>query len=156
MEQAKLKELSQHPYDTPVQVVTARKVLSMPIPPEVKAAAKLYYAYTDNLLGILEAGQLIDAKTRKLLRETYPHYCPFQRDFSLESNKTFSSTNGLVDVKNGLHYLSNEGSTRTVIDPLTVTYVATKTALSRMHKTNCCYLCVTSPTNMGMAHFANL
>ena len=134
MEQAKLKELSQHPYDTPVQVVTARKVLSMPIPPEVKAAAKLYYAYTDNLLGILEAGQLIDAKTRKLLRETYPHYCPFQRDFSLESNKTFSSTNGLVDVKNGLHYLSNEGSTRTVIDPLNVTYVATKTALSRMHK----------------------
>lgn len=135
MEQAKLKELANHPYDTPVEVVNARKVLAMPIPAEVKAAAKLYYAYTDNILGILEAGQLIDAETRKLLRETYPHYCPFQRDFSLESNNNnFSNSNGLVDMTNGLQYLSDKGSKRSIIDPLMISHIATKNALSRMHK----------------------
>lgn len=129
-----LADLKKNPYDTAVSMANAKAVLEMDLPSELKAAAKLYYAYTDNILGILEAGQLISAETRKTLREKYPCYCPFQRDFSLEGTKGFESNTGLLDMGNGLSYLSEEGSKRVIIDPLTVTYVATKGAISRMHK----------------------
>lgn len=130
----KVADLRKNPYDTAVSMATAKAVLEMDIPSEIKAAAKLYYAYTDNILGILEAGQLISAETRKTLREKYPCYCPFQRDFSMEGNRNFEGSTGLLDIDSGLSYLSEEGSKRVIIDPLTITHVATKGAISRMHK----------------------
>ncbi|WP_418555775.1 LPD38 domain-containing protein [Phascolarctobacterium faecium] len=130
----RLVDLKKNPYDTAVSMANAKRVLEMEVPPEIKAAAKLYYAYTDNILGILEAGQLISAETRTTLREKYPCYCPFQRDFSLEGTKGFESNTGLLDMDSGLSYLSEGGSNLVIIDPLTITNVATKGAISRMHK----------------------
>lgn len=104
-------------------------------------AAKYYYKLNDNILSVMEDAGLIDAKTHELLNEKYKDYCPMIRDFSdtaavdafIESITT--GGNGVANVSSTLKKIREEGSERTIINPLEST-IQTIAAVSNRAERN--------------------
>ncbi len=104
-------------------------------------AAKHYYMLNDNILSIMEDAGLIDVKTHELLNEKYKDYCPMIRDFSdtaavdafIES--ITAGGKGVGNVSSMLKKISEEGSERTIINPLEST-IQTIAAVSNRAERN--------------------
>ncbi len=85
---------------------------------------------TENLMTLMVHFGFVSAKEAAELRRKYPHYVPLHRDFSIDrllGNAGSSGTKGkgVVNVDSPLRALSEEGSTRTVLDPITELYKTT-------------------------------
>lgn len=82
-----------------------------------KSAAKDIRRFQDYMLAELVNNGILKPETYYLLRNKYPNYVPFFRDFSAESmDGFFSSSKGFVNVANPIKRF--KGSTRDIIDPL--------------------------------------
>ena len=82
-----------------------------------KNAAKDIHRFQDYMLAELVNNGILKPETYHLLRNKYPNYVPFFRDFSAESmDGFFSSSKGFVNVANPIKRF--KGSTRDIIDPL--------------------------------------
>ena len=85
--------------------------------PTFKSAAKDIHRFQDYILAELVNNGILKLETYHLLRNKYPNYVPFFRDFSTESmDGFFSSSKGFVNVANPIKRF--KGSTRDIIDPL--------------------------------------
>jgi hypothetical protein len=85
--------------------------------PTFKSAAKDIHRFQDYMLAELANNGILKPETYHLLRNKYPNYVPFFRDFSVESmDGFFSSPKGFVNVANPIKRF--KGSTRDIIDPL--------------------------------------
>ena len=85
--------------------------------PAFKKAAKDIHRFQDYMLAELVNNGILKPETYHLLRNKYPNYVPFFRDFSAESmDGFFSSSKGFVNVANPIKRF--KGSTRDIIDPL--------------------------------------
>lgn len=85
--------------------------------PTFKSAAKDIHRFQDYMLAELVNNGVLKPETYHLLRNKYPNYVPFFRDFSAESmDGFFSSSKGFVNVANPIKRF--KGSTRDIIDPL--------------------------------------
>lgn len=85
--------------------------------PTFKSAAKDIHRFQDYMLAELVNNGILKPETYHLLRNKYPNYVPFFRDFSAESmDGFFSSFKGFVNVANPIKRF--KGSTRDIIDPL--------------------------------------
>lgn len=85
--------------------------------PTFKSAAKDIHHFQDYMLAELVNNGILKPETYHLLRNKYPNYVPFFRDFSAESmDGFFSSSKGFVNVANPIKRF--KGSTRDIIDPL--------------------------------------
>lgn len=85
--------------------------------PTFKSAAKDIHRFQDYMLAELVNNGILKPETYHLLRNKYPNYVPFFRDFSAESmDGFFSSSKGFVNVANPIKRF--RGSTRDIIDPL--------------------------------------
>lgn len=85
--------------------------------PTFKSAAKDIHRFQDYMLAELVNNGILKPETYNLLRNKYPNYVPFFRDFSAESmDGFFSSSKGFVNVANPIKRF--KGSTRDIIDPL--------------------------------------
>lgn len=85
--------------------------------PTFKRAAKDIHRFQDYMLAELVNNGILKPETYHLLRNKYPNYVPFFRDFSAESmDGFFSSSKGFVNVANPIKRF--KGSTRDIIDPL--------------------------------------
>ena len=85
--------------------------------PTFKSAAKDIHRFQDYMLAELVNNGILKPETYHLLRNKYPNYVPFFRDFSAESmDGFFSSSKGFVNVANPIKRF--KGSTRDIIDPL--------------------------------------
>ena len=85
--------------------------------PAFKKAAKDIHRLQDYMLAELVNNGILKPETYHLLRNKYPNYVPFFRDFSAESmDGFFSSSKGFVNVANPIKWF--KGSTRDIIDPL--------------------------------------
>lgn len=85
---------------------------------------------TENLMTLAVHFGFVSAKEAADIRKNYPHYVPLHRDFSLDHLVELGSGSkgkgkGFVNVDQPLYSLSKEGSTRTLIDPITELYKAT-------------------------------
>lgn len=83
----------------------------------VQAASDLYN-YNDYLLRQLRDSGFLSADGYKAMREKYPHYIPFFRDFSDSAATEFvgMANNGFVNLPNPIKKI--KGSTRDIINPL--------------------------------------
>ncbi|MBP2635059.1 MAG: hypothetical protein H6Q72_966 [Firmicutes bacterium] len=101
-------------------------------PKELQELTEKFYQYNDNLLAIAEDSGIISKETLTVLRDKYKNYAPMMRDFADEGAMTdaFSTGKKIGNVGNPLKKLTEEGSTRTVIDPLENTIKNTYTVLS--------------------------
>ena len=83
----------------------------------VQAASDLY-KYNDYLLRQLRDSGFLSADGYKAMREKYPHYIPFFRDFSDSAATEFvgMANNGFVNLPNPIKKM--KGSTRDIINPL--------------------------------------
>ena len=85
--------------------------------PTFKSATKDIHRFQDYMLAELVNNGILKPETYHLLRNKYPNYVPFFRDFSAESmDGFFSSSKGFVNVANPIKRF--KGSTRDIIDPL--------------------------------------
>lgn len=85
--------------------------------PTFKSAAKDIHRFQDYILAELVNNGILKLETYHLLRNKYPNYVPFFRDFSTESmDGFFSNSKGFVNVANPIKRF--KGSTRDIIDPL--------------------------------------
>lgn len=85
--------------------------------PTFKSVAKDIHRFQDYMLAELVNNGILKPETYHLLRNKYPNYVPFFRDFSAESmDGFFSSSKGFVNVANPIKRF--KGSTRDIIDPL--------------------------------------
>lgn len=85
--------------------------------PTFKSSAKDIHRFQDFVLAELVNNGILKPETYHLLRNKYPNYVPFFRDFSAESmDGFFSSSKGFVNVANPIKRF--KGSTRDIIDPL--------------------------------------
>ena len=104
-------------------------------PPEFKALMKDLSDVSDNYLRLAKRFGFVTEEEYKSLRKQYPHYVPMHRDFSLDLLKVNpggsgkSGSSGFVDVMSPIRALKEQGSTRTVIDPISELYKATQTLI---------------------------
>lgn len=110
-------------------------------PKEFVEGAELYYKLNDNILCILEDAGIIDAETHELLNTKYRNYAPLMRDFSDTAaaeeyfdGLTSKGGSGVANVSNVLKSISEEGSGRTVINPLISTVNAITVAVNRAER----------------------
>lgn len=89
-------------------------------PKELNEATELYYKFDENLLRIMKHEGLLNEKSFDALMQ-YENYCPLFRDFADEAayDKYMSKLGGMnsyANINNGIKYLTETGSDRTVQD----------------------------------------
>ena len=100
-------------------------------PAQFKDLAQNLSDVTENLATLMVHFGFKSAKEMADIRKQYPHYVPLHRDFSLDrllGNPGASGATkgkGVVNINNPLKALSEEGSTRTVLDPIVELYKTT-------------------------------
>lgn len=101
-------------------------------PLEFKAVSDILSNYTANLMDLQVHFGFLTKEKAEYYKKTYPHYVPLHRDFSLDRAGAISSAKGkgFANIKKPLEYLSKEGSTRTVLDPITELITATNTLIT--------------------------
>lgn len=106
-------------YKAPMTQQQAEAVVNS-VPAELKEAAELYYKFNENILNIMKHDGLVSEESYNALRK-YEAYCPLFRDFADEAaHDKFISRLGnagtFANINNGLKYLTETGSDRTVMD----------------------------------------
>lgn len=106
-------------YRGPISIKDAQEIMQN-APKELQDLAQKFYQYNDNLLSIAEDGGLISKNTVATLRNKYKNYAPMARDFSDEAAliDAYGTGKSLGNISNPLKRLTEEGSTRSVVDPL--------------------------------------
>lgn len=86
--------------------------------PAIVKAANDLYRYNDYLLAELTKAGFLTKKGYKAMREKYPHYIPFFRDFSDSAATEFTgmANKGFVNIPSPIKKM--KGSTRDIINPL--------------------------------------
>lgn len=110
-------------------------------PEEFFKAAEMLKDYNSNLLDIAVHYGFIDAKTAQELKSAYPYYIPLQRDFSIEHNfmdleRIGDSKQHFANVSAFLKSLSEEGSERTVVDPMVSMFNMTRRLITNGERNN--------------------
>lgn len=102
-------------------------------PKEFSRAALLLRWYNDNLLELAVHYGFITAEDKAFFKQKYPNYVPLQRSFALEGtmNSTGSHTQAYANISKLIRSLSETGSTRTVLDPMTAMAAATQTLINK-------------------------
>ena len=101
-------------------------------PKEFKELSKVLSDYTSNLLDLQAHFGFITKEKAEQLKKKYPHYVPLHRDFSLDRVKESKGGRGkgFVNISSPLDTLGKEGSTRTVLDPITELITATNNLIN--------------------------
>lgn len=91
--------------------------------PEVQAVQKKIIDYNNKLLDILVDAQILTSKSVGDMRTQYPNYVPFLRHFDDDieagfKNGGYGAGKAFANVTNPLKKMSEEGSTRTIINPI--------------------------------------
>lgn len=90
-------------------------------PKELHDLTQKFYDYNDNLMRIGVKAGLIKQEVYDELSTKYKNYAPMMRDFADAEgmgNSFHNASKGIANAKNPLQKLTEEGSTRSVIDPL--------------------------------------
>lgn len=100
-----------------------RAVLSKLDTPEVQAVQQGIIKFNNALLDILVEGQVLSQKAVAEMRKKYPNYVPFLRYFDDAAeagfkNGGFGAAKSFANITNPLKKMSEEGSTRTIINPM--------------------------------------
>jgi Asp-tRNA(Asn)/Glu-tRNA(Gln) amidotransferase C subunit len=91
--------------------------------PEVQAVQKQIIDYNNKLLDILVDAQILTSKAVGDMRKQYPNYVPFLRHFEDDveagfKNGGYGAGKAFANVTNPIKKMSEEGSTRTIINPM--------------------------------------
>lgn len=90
-------------------------------PKELHDLTEQFYKYNDNLMKIGVDAGIIKQEIYDALTAKYKNYAPMMRDFADEEGMTNAFSTGsqaIANARNPLQRLTEEGSTRSVIDPL--------------------------------------
>lgn len=139
---ARIKELSvkereyvaPHGYDP----ATVSEILAK-APKAIKQAARMYWDFNDNIIGIIQKEGLIDDQTAQNLRK-YEHYCPMYHEIEDTNDLDVFIDNakrkgGYVNVDSGIEYLDG-GSTRAVTDPIESMIRMTTALINKTERNN--------------------
>ncbi len=108
---------------TPISVDLGADYLDK-MSPKYEEQAKRIYAYQERLLQVLVDGGLIPSELPEKLRGKYPNYVPFYREMSDVGVKVKKNNGGGVggdstaNLQTGIKYMSKDGSSRNVINPI--------------------------------------
>jgi len=89
----------------------------------VQKAQQEIVKYNNALMDLMVEAQIFDQATVNALRKKYPNYVPFMRYFDDDAvagfkNGGYGSGSGFANLMNPVKRMSEEGSTRTIINPL--------------------------------------
>jgi hypothetical protein len=90
---------------------------------EVQAVHKKVMDYNNALLDILVDAQILSSRVVREMRKKYPNYVPFLRYFDDDAvagfkNGGFGGARGFANLTNPVKRMTEEGSTRTIINPI--------------------------------------
>ncbi|MFD7521444.1 LPD38 domain-containing protein [Paenibacillus chitinolyticus] len=108
------------PFDKTQISAVLKKLESIP---EVIEAQKKIIAYNNALVDMLVEAQIVSQKAVDTMRKKYPNYVPFMRYFDADAeagfkNGGFGAAKGFANLTNPVKRMSEEGSTRTIINPI--------------------------------------
>lgn len=90
--------------------------------PEMQALQQRVVGYNNHLMDILTENQIISHQAAAEMRRMYPNYVPFMRFFDDDAlgftQGGLGSARGFANLTNPVRRMSEEGSTRTIINPL--------------------------------------
>jgi hypothetical protein len=91
--------------------------------PEMQAVQQGIIKYNNALLDVLVEAQVLSSQAVKEMRQKYPNYVPFLRYFDDAAeagfkNGGFGAAKAFANITNPLKRMSEEGSTRTILNPL--------------------------------------
>jgi hypothetical protein len=91
--------------------------------PEVQAVQKKIIEFNNKLLDILVDAQILTSKSVADMKKEYPNYVPFLRHFEDDieagfKNGGYGAGKAFANVTNPIKKMSEEGSTRTIINPI--------------------------------------
>lgn len=91
--------------------------------PEVQAVQKKIIGFNDKLLDILVDAQILTSKSVADMKKEFPNYVPFFRHFEDDveagfKNGGYGAGKAFANVTNPIKKMSEEGSTRTIINPI--------------------------------------
>lgn len=91
--------------------------------PEMQAVQKKIVEYNNHLTDILVDAQILTKEAVQAMRQKYPNYVPFMRYFDDDAiagfkNGGFGGAKGFANLTNPIKRMSEEGSQRTIINPL--------------------------------------
>lgn len=90
--------------------------------PELVEATDLLRKFNENVLRIAVAGDMLKPKEAQAFLKTYKDYVPMQKSFAIEGNESMravASDKSYANIDKMFKALSEEGSQRTVKDPMT-------------------------------------
>lgn len=108
------------PFDDPQMKAVLQKWDNNPV---VQQAHKKIMQYNNALLDILKDAQILSDKAIQEMRQKYPNYVPFMRYFDDDAiagfkNGGFGAAKGFANITNPIKRMTEEGSTRTIINPI--------------------------------------
>jgi len=141
-------------YKGPMSKADAENIIKT-APKELDALTEKFYQFGDNLLSIAQDCGLISKETVDALREKYKNYAPMSRDFSDEAamEDAFATGKKIGNVSNPLKKLTDEGSTRSVIDPIESMVKNTYTLLSAAERNKVAQTFVKLSKESGIGEF---
>ncbi|MBP2652634.1 MAG: hypothetical protein H6Q73_203 [Firmicutes bacterium] len=150
-----LKKANSTEYKGPMSNADAETIVKN-APKELDDLTEKVYQYSDNLLSIAQECGLISQKTVDALHQKYKNYVPMSREFSDEAamENTFATGKKIGNVSNPLKKLTDEGSTRNVIDPLENLIKNTYTLLSAAERNKVAQTFVALSKESGLGEFA--
>jgi hypothetical protein len=91
--------------------------------PVVQKAQQQIVQYNNALLDLLVEAQILSGKAVAEMRRKYPNYVPFMRYFDDDAvagfkNGGYGSSKGFANITNPVKRMSEEGSNRTIINPI--------------------------------------
>jgi len=100
-----------------------KAVLARMDTPELQAIQQKVIGWNDALLQLMVDAQLKSAKQVQAMRKTHPNYVPFMRYFDDDAiagfkNGGYGASKGFANVTDPVKRMSDEGSTRTIINPI--------------------------------------
>jgi len=100
-----------------------KAVLSRLDSPELQSIQKEVVDYSNKLMDLLVDAEVISKQSVQEMRQKYPNYVPFMRYFDDDAiagfkNGGFGAAKGFANLTNPVKRMSEEGSQRTIINPL--------------------------------------
>ncbi|WP_127532730.1 LPD38 domain-containing protein [Paenibacillus kobensis] len=91
--------------------------------PEMQAVQQGIIKFNHHLQDILVDAQILSRQSVQAMRSKYPNYVPFMRYFDDDAiagfkNGGFGASKGFANISNPIKSMSEEGSTRTIINPI--------------------------------------
>lgn len=112
-----------HGKEIPFTDAQIKAVMSKLDSPEMQAVQQGVIKYNNALLDLMVDAQLLTQKAVSEMRTKYPNYVPFMRYFDDDAvagfkNGGFGSSKGFANITNPIKKMSEEGSTRTIVNPI--------------------------------------